>query len=157
MVSWHRKKVKTYWLLINLVLLAFASLLPLSFEGFWGNVSGICFGALIIQSYPLSILPLSLLFWSGIYADQVILMIFAAPICLATGYLQWFIIVPRLVKFIKKTFFRYDWQVNLRVTAPDIKTLPDAQPDIAAQDWQKSWYDAQKRTPVERVFEKDED
>ena len=156
----QRKRFRTYWLLMNFILLVLASLLSANLSGFWANLAGLSFGALIIQSYPLSLLPMFLLFRSGILDDPFWMMIlmnfFVAPICFATGYIQWFILFPRLVKFIRQTFFRRDIQIHLTTTVASVKPLLTERPDFPTQDWQKSWYDKEKRTPVERVFEKDE-
>lgn len=163
MVSWQWKKLKTYWLLVNFVLLAFTCLMPLNLEGFWGSVVGICSVILVIQSYPLLILTAYLLLWSGLFANSFILMILIGPMSFAMGYFQWFVLVPKLTKYFRQTFFRYDLQINLKASVASAQLLIDPKPDVSKvsvadwqESWQKNWYDEQKRTPVERAFEKDE-
>lgn len=72
--------------------------------------------------------------------------------CIA-AYVQWFVLVPRLAKFIRRSFFRNDIQINLRATIAKPASLLETSPEYSVQDWQKKWYDNQKRTPVERLFD----
>ncbi len=157
-----RKTILKYaWLILSLILLTLPVFLPSSPTHF--NVIGICLTIAFVLSYPLNML-LGWLFFAVVNLfgmtqfdfsiGTLYLMLFAFCI---TGYVQWFILVPRIAKFIRKSYFRNDLQVNLNATISSVQMLPDAKPDVSTQDWQKKWYDEQKRTPVERLFEKDED
>ncbi len=152
--------LKRVWLLFCLIL----HIVPLFFffSPDFINALGICMLIAAIISYPLTILfarlIIILLVWFDVTPFQpsigylyLLLFIF----CIM-GYLQWFVLTPRLIKFIKKTFFRKDLQITFSVTSPSVKMISDSKPDESVSDWRKNWYDEQKRTPVERVFEKDE-
>jgi len=157
----RKTTLKYAWLVLSLILLTLPVFLPSSPTHF--NVIGICLTIAFVLSYPLNML-LGWLFFVVVTLfgttqfdfsiGSLYLMLFA--LCV-TGYFQWFVLVPRLATFIRKTFFHKDLQINLNATAAGVKVLPDAKPDVSAQEWQKNWYDEQKRTPVERLFEKDKD
>lgn len=152
---------KYAWLVFCFILLALPVFIPSSPTHF--DVIGICLVIAFILSYPLNMLfgwllmvmmewfePAQFEFSIG----TLYLMLFTFCV---TGYFQWFVLMPRLVNFIRKTFFRNDLQINLSATISNVKSLPDAKPNVSVQDWQTKWYDEEKRTPVERIFNKDED
>lgn len=142
-------------MILSLILLALPVFLPSNSQFF--DVIGVCVTIAIILSYPLGILAGMLFFMTNWFDNSIgslYLMLFV--FCVA-AYVQWFVLVPRLAKFIRRSFFRSDIQINWRAAVAEPKTLPESTPEYSAQDWQKKWYDDQKRTPVERLINKDKD
>jgi hypothetical protein len=157
----RKTTLKYAWLLFSLILLALPVFLLSSPAHF--DVIGVCLVIAYILSFPLNILLTGFIYvlvnlfdvtQFGFSIGTLYLMLFAFCVI---GYLQWFVLVPRLTKLIRENIFRKDWQINLNGTISRVQTLPEAKLDASVHDWQKNWYDTQKRTPVERLFEKDED
>lgn len=145
--------LKSIWLLFSILLLAIPVFIPS--KDF--DVIGVCLAIAIVLSYPLNMLFGWLFFMSGWFSASIGSLYLMLFVFTFTAYIQWFILIPRLTSFIRQKFFRKDLQISLNTKVVTVKTLSEPKAETVPNDWQKNWYDEQKRTPVERIFEKNED
>lgn len=144
---------KKIWFALNGVLL---NLLVISSIIGAEDIFGVCGTLIILLSFPCNLLVGWLFFAFGsFYAlpGVMLLMMFVFSII---GYFQWFVLVPQIVKFVRLNFFKHDVRINFKVNVENTKQLTEPNIETAGtQEWQTNWYDEQKRTPVERVFNRD--
>jgi len=111
------------------------------------NICGI---ALMLLSFPCNLLVGWMFFASGALLAQpglVLLMFLAFS---GIGYVQWFKIVPKLLKYISGKFARHDRDISVNMSPKQV-TEPNTANTIA-NEWRPDIYDEQERTPVERVL-----
>ena len=135
--------LKFFWFAVTFLLLALPVFIP-SFGGLI-NVINICLLAMILLSFPCNILVLPFFSLPDFHhLVSINLLYMQLIICSVISYFQWFVLFPRLVK--------YGRTLNSRKhqTASDANF---SQLEPPTEIWQKNWYDEQKRTPVERIFE----
>jgi hypothetical protein len=139
--------LKTLWLFVNGLLLAVGGAsLFLGAE----EIMLACWMPLILLSFPCNILAGKIFFASGVLFSEpgsVILMFLAF---IGMGYVQWFILVPKLLKYISGKFARHDRDINVKMSPTQV-TAPSAE-NLIANEWRPDIYDEQERTPVERVL-----
>lgn len=137
------------WLVLNCLLF----ILPLPF--FWSsafdNVFGICLTILILLSFPANFLVAWLFFAFGEFHKLPGAMFLLMLVCSAVAYLQWFVIVPRIAKYVQRKFAKRDFRINFSFRVENAKQL--SEPSETATDFRRSWYDEKRRTPLERVFD----
>lgn len=142
-------KFKYIWIALNFLLLALPVFIPSNVV----NVMGICTLIVYLLSTPLNQMVLwdffiSIFFDGSIGSMYLMLFVFSV-----LAYIQWFVIVPRLVRFVKNKFFVKDLKISLSANLEAINALPQAETRFDANDFQQNWYDERRKTPVERVFE----
>ena len=139
--------LKTVWLFVNSLLLAVGG-----FSWFFGaeEVMLVCWVALILMSFPCNALVGKLFFASGILLSQpgTILLMFLA--FSGMGYIQWFILVPKLLKYMSGKFARHDRDISVNISPKQVTEPSTA--NLIANEWRPDIYDEQERSPVERVF-----
>jgi hypothetical protein len=134
---------KFFWFAATFLLLALPVFIP-SFGGLI-NVINICLLAMILLSFPCNILVLPFFSLPDFHHSVSINLLYTQLIiCSVISYFQWFVLFPRLVKTGRKLNARK----HQTALAANFSQL---EPSI--ENWQKNWYDEQKRTPVERIFE----
>ncbi|MEP6924980.1 MAG: hypothetical protein ABI954_10990 [Pyrinomonadaceae bacterium] len=106
---------------------------------------------MLILSFPSNLLIVPLLM--NFFRFSIGMVYLITYICWIIAYLQWFILVPSLAKLFRQKFGLKDYQINFYACAESANNLLRAK-NI---DLIQNWYDPKKRTPVERLFEKDED
>lgn len=117
------------------------------------DIIGICLTVMIVLSYPLAMLFGWIFFVFGSSDSSIgsmYLMLFAFSVL---AYVQWFVLVPRIARFLKSKFFVKDVKINLTAKVETINALPKPESQFNLGDFQQNWYDEQKRTPVERIIE----
>lgn len=145
--------LKYIWFAVNLLLLALPVFIPSSREV--DSLINICFVGLVLLSFPCNILPNYLFFILGWFNSGTIGSLYSMMIILSiVSYFQWFVLVPYLARLARQKIAKADLQVSFCANIESIKNLPDA--ESSSPDWQKNLYDEQKRTPVERLFETDD-
>jgi hypothetical protein len=147
-------KFRYIWIALNFLILA----LPVFVPSTSIDVIGICVTIMIILSYPLAMLFGWLFFYFDWFDGSIglmYLMLFAFSVL---AYIQWFVLVPRAVQFIKTKFFAKDLKISFRANVESVGSLPEPNADFSTNDFpRRNFYDKQKRTPVERVFEESDD
>lgn len=95
--------------------------------------------------------------WVFFFADffdgtigSIYLMLFVLSVL---AYIQWFVVMPRAVRFARAKLISKDVQTILGASGESVKTLSDAETEFYSTDYGKNWYDEQKRTPLERIIE----
>ena len=144
-------KLKYIWIVLNFLLLA----VPVFVPSLSINVIAICVSLMIILSFPLNLLVGWLFFYTNLFDGSIGSMYLMLFFFSVLAYIQWFVIVPRFVRFTREKFFSKDLNVNF--TAEQIIALPEAKTEFTANDHRKNWYDEQKRTPVERILENNDE
>ena len=135
--------LKFFWFAVTFLLLALPVFIP-SFGGLI-NVINICLLAMILLSFPCNILVLPFFSLPDFHHSVSINLLYTQLIiCSVISYFQWFVLFPRLVK--------YGRTLNSR-KHQTASALNFSQLEQPIENWQKNWYDEQKRTPVERIFE----
>lgn len=141
--------LKGVWFAVNVILLFTATI---SWMVDAENVFGVCATLLILSSFPSNLLVGWLFFaFDDFYAlpGVMLLMILVDSLI---GYLQWFVLVPRVVTFVRQKFFRRDLRVYLTVNIENTKQIAEPSLEHSTQNWRTNWYNEHKHTPVERVF-----
>ena len=135
--------LKFFWFAFTFLLLALPVFIP-SFGGLI-NVINICLLAMILLSFPCNILVLPFFSLPDFhYSVSINLLYTQLIICSVISYFQWFVLFPRLVKYGRKINARK----HQTASAANFSQL-----EQPIENWQKNWYNEQKRTPVERIFE----
>ena len=144
--------LKFFWFAITLLLVLLPVFVP-SFGGFI-NVINVCLLTIVLLSFPCNVLVLPFFAFPDFYHSISIGLLYTQLIiCAVISYFQWFVLVPRLAKFTQKIFSTND-QAEYD---SGVSQLSASKTEFRPSDYQKNWYDEQKRTPVERIFEdKDE-
>ena len=142
-------KIKYIWIALSFLLLA----LPVFIPSTTVDVINICIGIAVILSYPLNQLVGWMFFYTGFPFYTIGAMYLMLFVFTVLAYIQWLVIIPRLARFAREKIFTIDVQINLSAKIEPVKTLPAAKTEFYSVDFQGNWYDEQKRTPVERVFE----
>jgi hypothetical protein len=135
--------LKFFWFATVFLLLALPVFVP-SFGGLI-NVINVCLLAMILLSFPCNILVLPFFAFPDYHHSVSINLLYTQLlICGAISYVQWFVFLPQLIKWSRKISDRKQ-QAVLKGNSSRL--------DEPTESWQKSWYDEQKRTPVERIFD----
>jgi hypothetical protein len=139
--------LKTVWLFVNSLLLAVGG-----FSWLLGaeEVMGISWIAIVLMSFPCNALVGWIFFASGILFSQPGIILFMFLVFSGMGYLQWFILVPKLLKYVSGKFARHDMNISVNIS-PKQATGPSTA-SLIANEWQPGIYDEQERSPVERIF-----
>jgi len=138
---------KGTWLLISLLALALPVFLP-SYSNpqtIFQNIIGVASVTMFFISFPMSLLGLPVGFFTsrflGLDPASIGGMYVSLLALFAMGFIQWFVLVPRLLK--GKPLFQ-------------ILDLPGTKPKAllaeAKFEDQVNFYDSQGRTPVERII-----
>jgi hypothetical protein len=145
-------KFKSIWLSLTFLILAAPVFIPSGSI----DVINICLVLMFVLSYPLSLI-LGRLFFELSWFDGSIGTLYSLLFVFSIlAYVQWFVIVPRLVRFVESRFFTQDVKINFSASVEAVKTLREPQTDFVSTDYQKNWYDEEKRTPVERIFDRND-
>jgi len=139
--------LKTVWLFVNGLLLTAGGI---SWFFSAEEVMFACWTALITLSFPCNILIAKIFFASGVLFSQPgsILVMFLA--FSGMGYIQWFILVPKLLKYLSRKFARHDRDISVNISPKQV-TEP-ATANLIANEWRPAAFDEQERSPVERIF-----
>lgn len=147
--------VKIGWLAVNFGLLALPVFLPSSSDV--TNLINVCLVLMVLQSFPLNI-PASWLFFTvGWFNGSLGTLYLMLILYCAIAYLQWFVVVPRFAQFVRYFFGGSDVQIKISANLASAAQLPPPKNEFSPNDWNKKWYDEEKRTPVERVFDREDD
>ena len=144
--------IKDVWFAINGILLSISTI---SWAVGAENVFGVCGTLLLLLSFPSNLLVGWLFFTFGnlgALPSVMLLMIFAFS---GISYLQWFVLVPRVVRFIRQKFFSRDLEIKFTANVESTKQIAEPNLENLTQDWQVNWYNEYKQTPVERVLNQD--
>jgi hypothetical protein len=134
--------LKFFWFAAAFLLLALPVFVP-SFGGLI-NVINVCLLAMILFSFPCNILVLPFFSLPDFHHSVSINLLYTQLIiCAVISYFQWFLLFPQLVKYVRK--------INSRKRRA-ASTGEFSQLNRPIENWQSNWYDGQKRTPVERIF-----
>ncbi len=142
-------KLKYIWIALNFLLLA----LPVFVPSVSINVIGICLTIMFLLSSPLNLPVVWLFFYANFFSGTIgsmYLMLFAFSVL---AYIQWFVVMPRFVRFARGKLFSRDSQIALIASGESVKALSEAETEFYSTDYRKNWYDEQKRTPLERIIE----
>lgn len=137
--------LKCFWFAITFLLLVLPVFVP-SFGGLL-NVINVCLLAMILLSFPCNILVLPFFALPDYHHSVSINLLYTQLlICAAISYFQWFILLPQLIKTGRKMKARRQQKAFAKNYA---------QLEQTSENWGQNWYDEQKRTPVERVIERE--
>lgn len=103
----------------------------------------------MLLSFPMNMLFGWLFFLVNDLNLVPVLMLLMGLMFGLVGYFQWFVLAPRLVRFIK-SFFSRDLEIDVNLQVKDTKQLAEAK-----SDWQTNWFDEHNHSPVERVLRHD--
>ena len=139
------------WLLISALALTLPVFLPSSVnpQFFFQDIIGTVTAAMYILSFPFGLLALPLMFLAklflGVNPQTIGGMYINVFLLCVLGYVQWFWIVPRLLR--SESRFQ---MLNLLGAKSNLKLSE------AAASNNTEFFDSQERTPVERIiYEKD--
>ena len=139
------------WLLISALALTLPVFLPSSVnpQFFFQDIIGTVTAAMYILSFPFGLLALPLMFLAklflGVNPQTIGGMYINVFLLCVLGYMQWFWIVPRLLR--SESRFQ---MLNLLGAKSNLKLSE------AAASNNTEFFDSQERTPVERIiYEKD--
>lgn len=137
--------LKCFWFAITFLLLVLPVFVP-SFGGLL-NVINVCLLAMILLSFPCNILVLAFFALPDYqHSVSINLLYTQLLICAAISYFQWFILLPQLIKTGRKINARRQQKAFSKNCS---------QLEQPSDNWRQNWYDEQKRTPVERVIERE--
>ncbi|HEX8264231.1 MAG TPA: hypothetical protein VF596_02320 [Pyrinomonadaceae bacterium] len=142
-------KLKYIWIALNFLLLA----LPVFVPSISINVIGICLTIMFLLSSPLNLPFVWLFFYANFFSGTIgsmYLILFAFSVL---AYIQWFIVMPRFVRFAREKLISRNIQIALSAKGESVKNLSDAKAGFYSTGYRKNWYDEQKRSPLERIIE----
>jgi hypothetical protein len=140
--------LKFFWFAITFLLV----LLPVFVPSFGGalNVINVCLVWMILLSFPCNILVLPFFALPDFHHSISIGTLYTQLIIFAViSYFQWFVLVPRLAKFARNAVSTN----NQAEYDSGVSQLSAAKTECSSTNYRQNWYDEQKRTPVERIFE----
>jgi hypothetical protein len=137
--------MKTFWIVINLLLLG---ALNVSWLFGFTDVFGVLLTLIIILSFPLNLLVGWLFFAFDLANNFSATMLFMGYVMCGVGYVQWFKLVPEIAKFFSQKFAKHDLAVNVSLTRPHF-----AEPhQIAQPPWPSIQFEEQRHSPIDRVL-----
>jgi hypothetical protein len=139
--------LKKLWTGVNGLLLFIAAFALLLGEE---NVFGFAGTILMLLSFPLNLLVGWLFFAFGDVFNSPVALFLMTLLLSVTGYLQWFVLVPKLVKFLSRKATENN--LDFGTDTPARRLAEPAAESV--DDWQGKYYDEQNRTPVERIFDR---
>lgn len=142
-------KLRYIWIALNFLLLA----VPVFVPSLSINVIAICLSLMIVLSFPLNFPLAWLFFYANLFDGSIGSMYLMLFVFSVLAYIQWFVIVPRLARLARRKFFAKEVNINFSASVEQNNALPAAKTKFYASDYPKNWYDEQKRTPVQRILE----
>ena len=146
----YKISFKMIWLIVSLHMLVLPVFLPSSSnpETIFENIIGMAGVTMFILSFPMSLLGVPVGFFTsralGLDPASIGGMYISLLALFAMGFIQWFLIAPRLLK--DKSLFQ-----NLK--------LPGTKPEVLLAEAKFAdrvdLYDTKGRTPLERVIQND--
>lgn len=141
--------MKKIWLIFQILL--FSILTGAYFTGA-EDLFTVALTILILESLPLNMLFGWIFFaYADLSAYPSLLFAFALVMSFLS-YIQWFELVPRIVRYFKTPFAEHDREINLVVEKKEPKLLTDP-----AEDWAVNFATADQNSPVDRFLNNDRD
>lgn len=139
--------LKTLWLFFNGLLLVTAGVSWLLGAE---DIMNICGVVMMLLSFPCNLLVGWMFFaFDGLQSYPAVMLLLFLSFSWV-GYVQWFKIMPKLLKYISGKFARHDRDISVNISPRQV-TGPHTANTIA-NEWRPDIYDEQERSPVERVF-----